>query len=148
MTYAQLLTPNPDIPCQPGWCLQYVRQTFGTIPPVHGTALQAWDASGTQHADRVYPGGCYVPVFFTLADNAAGHVALLCPDDTVYSTSDLGTTPHHHNSLDDLIAYYAFYGHPLTYLGWTEDLEGVSIVVDVALPFDDEQFMIDLVGAP
>lgn len=60
----------------------------------------------------------------------------MAADGSVYSTSDLGTVPHHHPSLDDLIQYYAYYGHPLTYLGWTEDIEGVAVVSGGSIGFD------------
>jgi hypothetical protein len=69
-----------------------------------------------------------VPVWFSLVDEPAGHVALLAPDGSVYSTSDLGNVPHHHPNLDELISYYAYYGLTLTYLGWTEDIENVAVV--------------------
>jgi hypothetical protein len=131
----QLITPTPDIPCQPGWCLQYVRQTYG-LPGVHPTATAAWLASPTQHPDQSFPAGCAVPVWFSLEGEPAGHVALMMPDASVYSTSDLGTVPHHHPSLADLLAYYAYYGKPLTYLGWTEDIEGVAVVSGGSIGFD------------
>jgi len=65
-------------------------------------------------------------VWFSLAKEPAGHVALMAPDGSVYSTSDDSTVPHHHPSLQDLIAYY--WRNPLTYLGWSEDISGVRVV--------------------
>lgn len=132
MTYAQALTPNPNIPCKPGWCLQYVRQAYG-LPGVHPTATAGWNASGTKHQDRSFPAGCWVPVWFSLTNEPAGHVALLAPDGSVYSTSDLTTTPHHHPDLDDLIRYYAYYGMPLGYLGWTEDIEDTAVITGAGI---------------
>jgi hypothetical protein len=123
----QVISPNPNIPCQPGWCLAYVNEAFG-VPKRYGSATAAWEASTTQHRDYDVPYGCWVPVWFALANEPAGHVALLAPDGAVYSTSDLGSTPHHHPSLGDLGAYYAYYGMPLTYRGWTEDVEGTPVV--------------------
>ena len=130
MTYSQLVLPNPDIPCQPGWCLQYVRQTFGA-PIVEPTATAGWNNAEFKHTDTDFPAGCYVPVWFSLATEPAGHVALMCPDGSVYSTSDNSTVPHHHPSLDDLIAYY--WRNPLTYLGWSEDISNVRVVADASL---------------
>jgi len=124
---SQVLTPNPDIPCQPGWCLAYVNEAFG-VRKVYGSATAAWEASPSKHWNKDFPPGCWVPVWFSLANEPAGHVALLAPDGSVYSTSDLGNVPHHHPSLDDLIGYYAYYGMPLTYLGWTEDVEGTPVI--------------------
>jgi hypothetical protein len=50
------------------------------------------------------------------------------PDGSVYSTSDLSNVPHHHPSLADLEAYYAYYGMTLTYRGWTEDVQDVPVI--------------------
>jgi hypothetical protein len=77
-----------------------------------------------------------VPVWFSLATEPAGHVALRAPDGGVYSSSDAGTSvPHHHPSLDDLISYYAA-GNPLTYLGWTEDVAGSPVIADSSIGYE------------
>lgn len=130
----QLIQPNPDIPCKPGWCLAYVNEAF-SVDKRYGRAIDAWDASDTKHKDHDYPAGVWLPVWFTLANEPAGHVALRAPDGSVYSTSDLTNVPHHHPSLEHLESYYAYYGMPLSYLGWTEDVEGTPVV---ATPFDYE----------
>ena len=135
MTFIQVITPNPEIPCTPGWCLQYVRQAYG-LPARYSSATEAWDNSTSQHADWDFPADCWVPVWFSLATEPAGHVALRAPDGSVYSSSDANTsTPHHHPSLDDLISYYAA-GNPLTYLGWTEDVAGYPVVADSSIGFE------------
>jgi len=46
----------------------------------------------------------------------------------VFSTSDLGSVPHQHLDLSDLMNYYARYGMTLTYLGWTEDVAGYAVL--------------------
>jgi len=125
----QLITPNPHIPCQPGWCLQYVRQAFN-LPAAYPTATAAWEASASKHRDHNFPAGVWLPVWFSLANEPAGHVALMAPDGSVYSTSDLGTAPHHHLDLSDLMNYYARYDMTLTYLGWTEDVAGYPVLTD------------------
>jgi hypothetical protein len=125
--YTQLITPNPDIECRPGWCLQYVRQTYD-LPTKYGSATEAWEQSTSQHPDTNFPADSWIPVWFALANEPAGHVALRAPDGSVYSTSDLGNKPHHHPTLDDLMSYYAYYGMPLTYLGWTEDVASFPVV--------------------
>jgi len=132
MSYTQLVTPNPHIPCQPGWCLQYVRQAFG-LPARHPTATAAWEASSSKHRDRNFPPGVWHPVWFSLANEPAGHVALRSPNGKVYSTSDLGTVPHEHLDLSDLMNYYARYDMTLTYLGWTEDVAGYPVLTDGGL---------------
>ena len=123
---AQLITPNPNIWCEPGWCLMYVRQTFG-LDGLYPNATAGWNAAQRKHRDWNFPAGVWVPVWFSLATNPLGHVALLAPDGSVYSTSDESNTPHHHPNMSHLIRYYAG-SNPLTFLGWTEDIEGVAVV--------------------
>jgi len=135
MNYTQAITPNPDIPCKPGWCLAYVNEAFG-VPKKFGSATDAWNGSTTQHTDINFPSGVWLPLWFSLATEPAGHVALRAPDGSVYSTSNpYGTTPRHHPNLADLIYVYSF-DNPLTYLGWTEDVEGTPVITneDVMTP--------------
>jgi hypothetical protein len=123
----QLITPNPNIPCAPGWCLQYVRQTYN-LPARYASATEAWEMSESKHTDRNFPPGVWTPVWYGLDTTPLGHVVLRAPDGSVYSTSDLGTTPHHHPDLADLEAYYAYYKMNLTYRGWTEDVAGYPVM--------------------
>jgi len=134
MTYMQLVTPDVHVPCKPGWCLNYVNDAYG-VPAVYGTATEAWDASTTKHLDKLFPSGCAVPVWFELHNEPAGHVALMMPDGSVYSTSGLGETAWHHPNLSDLIQFYAYYGMPLTYLGWSEDVEGTRVVSEASIGY-------------
>lgn len=124
----QVITPNPNIPCMPGWCLMYVRQAAG-LPARYATATEAWEKSTSQHRDRNFPAGMWTPVWYGLDREPAGHVVWLAPDGSVYSTSDNSTTPHHHPDLADLEAFYAAWGWPLTYRGWTEDVAGFPVMV-------------------
>jgi hypothetical protein len=127
MVYTQIITPNPNVACQPGYCLKYVQDAFG-LSAIYPTAIAAWNASSSKHEDRNFPAGCWIAVWFRIATVPAGHVALLAPDGSVYSSSDPNTNvPHHHPSLDALIQYYAK-ANPLTYLGWTEDVEGTAVI--------------------
>lgn len=124
----QLITPDPNISCQPGWCLDYVRRTFKVIPVATGSASESWFSSPSQHADWNFPVGGWVPVYFGIDSVPEGHIVLLAPDGSVYSTSDNATVPHHHPSIADLMAYYAEYGLPLKYRGWSEHVEGVHVI--------------------
>jgi hypothetical protein len=122
---AQLIYPNPNIWCEPGYCLMYVRRTYG-LDGLYPTATAGWISAQRKHRDRDFPPGCWVPVWFSLGKEWRGHVALMAPDGSVYSTSDPSNTPHHHPSLDHLLSYYSRL-EP-TFLGWTEDIEGVAVV--------------------
>jgi hypothetical protein len=109
-------------------CLQYVRETFG-LPIRYGSATEAWNNSPSQHQDWNFPPGLWVPIWFSIDIEPNGHVALLAPDGTVYSSSDNGSIPHHHPSIADLINYYAYWGKmTLTLLGWSEDVAGYPVV--------------------
>lgn len=123
----QLITPNPNIPCTPGLCLVYVRETF-SLEAKHPTATAGWEASSRKHADQEFPSNAWVPIWFSLSDEPAGHVALRQPDGSIWSASHpTDTTPIHHESLQDILSYY---GERLTYLGWTEDIEDTPIVAE------------------
>ena len=129
MAYTQLITATPSIYCRPGWCLEYVRGTYRLPADVaYPTAISNWLKSPTKHQDRNFPDGMWTPIWFTLKYEPAGHVALLAPDGSVYSSSSpISNLPVHHSSLDALIAYYAR-ANPLTYLGWTEDIQGIKVM--------------------
>lgn len=131
MTFTQVITPNPEVPCTPRWCLTYVDHAFNL--KAHGktknylTALDAWGASKSQHRDRNFPANRWVPVWFTLKNEPAGHVAILAPDGAVWSSSHpTSNQPVRHASLDDIIKYYGTLG--LTFIGWTEDVGGVAVI--------------------
>lgn len=137
MTFQQLVTPDPDITCWPGMCLQYVRQAFGA-PLVEPTATDGWNKAKYKHTDRNFPDGVWVPLWFAIPGIPAGHVALRAPDGSVYSTSDNSNTPHHHPSLDELIWYYGPRVQPqyqleLQYLGWSEDISTVRVVQELTI---------------
>ncbi|WP_275779729.1 hypothetical protein [Paenarthrobacter sp. Y-19] len=154
----QLITPNPNIPCKPGWCLQYVRETFGIKPGVYPSATAGWVNAQYKHQDQNFP-NAWVPLWFFMKDEPLGHVVLRAPDGSIFSTSDPSTVPHHHPNLADLMAYYAYWGLPLTYLGWSEDIERVRVVeVSDSIEYagevtpapsytDDERVLVDL-GIP
>jgi len=141
MTYRQLVTPNPDIPCQPGWCLQYVRQAFGA-PIVEPTATAGWANADYKHTDWDFP-DCWVPVWFAVRGVPEGHVALRAPDGSIYSTTHpTSTTPTHHPDMRDLFDAYATY-YPLTYLGWSEDISNVRII-EPALAYESAETDTDM----
>ena len=137
MNYTQLIQPNPNVWCRPGWCLAYVKDAFG-LNAVYPSATAAWNASHTKHRDRNFPANVWVPLWFSMVTEPLGHVVLRAPDGSVYSTSNNSNTAYHHPTLEHLMAYYAYYGQPLNYLGWSEDVESQSVVSPVELEKDIE----------
>jgi hypothetical protein len=132
MSYSQAITPTPWIPATGGWCLQYVRQAYG-LPAKYNSATEAWEKSTSQHRDRNFPPGLWVPVWYGIDVEPLGHVVLRAPDGRVYSTSDYSGHPVIHNSLEDLEAFYAYYGMVLQYRGWTEDVAGYKVINNTGL---------------
>lgn len=127
MSYRQVIAPNPHIKCAPGWCLKYVRETFG-LPARHPTATAAWEASTSKHRDRNFPAGVWLAVWYGLANEPAGHVVLRAPDGSCFSTTNLSTIPRHHPNLADLERVYARANMALSYRGWTEDVAGSTVI--------------------
>jgi hypothetical protein len=133
MSYVQYITPNPNIACRPGWCLEYVRKTFN-LPVKYPTADAAWEGSRFKHRDQSFP-ALWVPHWFDVKGVPAGHVVLRAPDGRIYSTTTPGRlTPTVHPNLAHLMKVYADAGLPLTYLGWTEDVCDYLVVKFVVDP--------------
>lgn len=122
----QLITPNPNVPCTPGYCLMYVQSTFG-IGAKYPSAITAYNASTTKHQDQNWP-ALWFPIWFTVNGNPYGHVALHAPDHSIYSSSSpTANTPVHHPSLAAMQSYWGK-GTMLNYLGWTEDVEDTRVI--------------------
>ena len=149
--FVQAINPVPVIPSTPGWCLQYVREAYGITPGVYPTASAGWLASPTKHRDKDFPAGCAVPLWFAMEGVPAGHVVLRLADGSIYSTTEAeAKRPTLHPDLDHLMGVYARAGLPLTYLGWTEDIENTRIIVKQTIQKEDD-FMAsihDLLVAP
>lgn len=106
--------------CEPGYCLKYVR-TWLEIPSLEATAFDAWKGAKHKHPnDRNPPRGA--PLFWqsSASGSGAGHIAL-CKGDSMRTTdkptgvvaNDDGSWPRNQ------------WGQ--TYLGWTEDVNGILI---------------------
>jgi hypothetical protein len=101
-------------------CLGFVREMFG-LPIKQASAIAAWQTAVYKHiADANPPAG--VPVFWSGGSAGAGHVAYSLGDGMVIST-DLPAAGY--VSEVPLSWIQAKWG--LTYLGWTEDLEGIRV---------------------
>jgi hypothetical protein len=133
MSYKQLVTPNPMVPCRPGWCLAYVQDAFNTAH-LYANARIAWEQAKFKHTDR--PTGIWVPIYFDDKRIDEDHIAVLAPDGSVYSSSSAtSTVPTHHSSIDDTIKAY---GYNLVYRGWSEELAGTIIVKEQGDIMDKE----------
>lgn len=123
MSYTQLKSANPNVPGQSGYCLVYVRTAFG-VGAKYPTAASGWANAAYKHTTSV-PTDVSVPVWFKW--ETSGHVAVWVPGKGVYSTTAQGV------KLFPSIAACADYVGA-TYLGWSEDINGVRVVQPAANP--------------
>ena len=137
MSLTQLVTPNLQITYTGGWCLKAVADAFGVpwnLPDRYAEALADWNANEGNHPGELPPAGVYVPVYFSLGDVPAGHIAIALPDGRVASSTFPGVHQglYIHPSLNDLIAMYAPANGGCTYLGWSETVDKLSVVTQPA----------------
>jgi hypothetical protein len=114
-----------------GWCLKYVQDAFGTDHPFP-SAIDSWNGNvgNGNHPGEVPPMVMTVPVYLSLGNVPAGHVAIRLDDGGVASSSYAGyhPTPHFYSNLDGLINDYATYNGGANYLGWSEYVGTVKVV--------------------
>lgn len=125
MAYEQTTKVTPNIPCKPGWCLQYVQGVFHA-PWSGATATQGWNLTKHKHKNDKFPNDVAVPVWFSMKGEPAGHVAVRMKDGSYYSTSHpTSNKPTHHPNLQHLLDYY---GGRLKLRGWSEDMNGYRVI--------------------
>jgi len=108
----------------PSRCLQYTRGWVG-IGPKYPTALAAWNHATVKHPDEFPPVGAVVPVWFD-SDDPAEHVALHLGDGSVVTVN--GATVTRYESIKAMCKAWG-----ITYLGWAEDLNGVTVYTPPAV---------------
>lgn len=131
MSWNQNRDANWRVPYTGGWCLKYVQDAFGTDHP-YPSAIDAWNANygNGNHPGELPPGGKTVPVFFSLGNVPAGHVAIMLDDSEVASSTQSGNHPqgYIHSNLQDLINIYGKYNGGCSYLGWSEYVGTVHVL--------------------
>lgn len=113
----QLIAPNLKTKGTPGLCLVYVRNIF-SAPPKYVTAALGWANAKYKHTGNP-PTDVSVPVWFKWG--TSGHVAVNVPGKGVYSTTAKGDQVF--SSVQALAKYIGG-----TYLGFSEDVDGVRVV--------------------
>lgn len=135
MAWKQLVQPNLEIIETAGLCLQFARRVFGA-PKVEDSAWEAWERAKHKHADRNFPAGVSVPLFFDWTGNIKwsdgvwrkaryGHAAVLHTDGKIYSSPLTGRGRAWFATVDDLTRAF---GGGMTFVGWTEDISNVRVV--------------------
>jgi len=126
----QLRNPNFNVSDDAGWCLRFADKVFN-IKAVYPTAWKAWKGTKFPHADRNFPAGVAVPVFFDWWGDVGsgraqyGHVAVRGADGKIYSSPLKGNGKSVFNSVDALVKAF---GGGMIYVGWAEDLSNIRIV--------------------
>lgn len=132
MSCTQLVSPNLSTAGNVGYCLAFVEAAYTTPHGLYLYATQAWEATQYKHTDQNFPDGMYVPIWFSYMINGIdeGHVAIHMPDGRVLSSPwQSGTTQAILPNISELERIYSNNGqHPLTYLGWSEDISGKHVV--------------------
>lgn len=103
-----------------GLCLQFTRQAHN-VAPKYGYARLAWQQAKKKHrtsSTAQIPVG--VPIFMDKPGSRYGHVALYAGNGRMYTTRASTNQTHL-----DPVALWVSWGWKL--LGWTEDLNGVTV---------------------
>jgi hypothetical protein len=133
MAWKQLRSVNLNTTDNSGWCLRFVGNAFNTPNRPHAHATAAWNGAKKKHADRNFPAGVAVPVFFTWTGTIDGvkqnwgDVAIRLPDGRIFGSpmKGAGKTNRYDSSVD---ARAKAMGGGAQYIGWTEDINGYDIV--------------------
>lgn len=137
MTWKQKVTPNTNVLGYSGGCLAYVDD--GVNPPHRqATAQMSWQyAVDTKvaHAGEEPPTGVWVPVYYSINNGpwaGYGHVAWFYSDgnNTVIYDSEFGCGNRigPYSGGADLFNYM---GWQMSYMGWSEAVDGLRIVENV-----------------
>lgn len=103
-----------------GMCLKYVRDPCWRVPSLYGDAYSAWLGSTKKHAgDRNPPNGA--PVFYSGGSHGYGH-AVIYVGGNMRSTDNPSSGKVGETDLDWPVRAWG-----MKYLGWTGDLNGVSL---------------------
>lgn len=133
--WAQKFAPNLDTQDYPGWCLRFT-QTAWSAPVAYYCAKDSWDASGFQHTDALP--SVSVPVYWSWVGTINGetrdwgHVAVLLPDGRVLSSPLTWAQGYGQQIVSSVDEVSRILG--ATFLGWTEDMNGLRVVDYVADP--------------
>ena len=111
---------------EPGMCLAFVRGEAWQIGGLYGSAIDAWHGAVHRHpGDRNPPIGA--PMFYS--GGTYGHIVVARADGM------RSTDCEHSGQVNDAGTDWPVHSWGQTYLGWTEDLNGVD------LPIGDEDEM-------
>lgn len=129
MAWTQKFSPDLNTQDYPGWCLRFT-QTAWNAPVMYYCARDSWDASGFKHTDGLP--SVAVPVYWSWVGTINGetrdwgHVAVLLPDGRVLSSPLYWSQGYGQSIVSSVDEVSRILG--ATYLGWTEDMNGLRVV--------------------
>ena len=138
MTWKQTVSPNINVPGYSGGCLAYVDD--GVNPPQRQpTAQVSWQyAVDTKvaHPGQEPPTGVWVPVYYSINNGpwaGYGHVAWFYSDgnNTVIYDSEFGCGARS-GPYSGGVDLFNYMGWQMSYLGWSEAVDGLRIVENVS----------------
>jgi len=119
----------------PGMCQKYVRGPCWEVPSLYGSAIDAWNGARFKHpGDRTPPKGA--PCYYR--GGSYGHAVLSVGDGRIRSTDCTST-----GNVSDAPLSWPEDHWGYDYLGWTEDINGVTLPIggqeedDMPLTEDD-----------
>ena len=118
--YEQVRKANLNQQGAAHYCLRFARSAFG-IPAVWPTAWLAYRATKKKHTTSL-PTNVTVPVWFKTR-SGVGHVAIWVPGKGVLSSPAKGYGQAWFKSVYQLEKAWG-----ITYVGWSEDLNGKTVV--------------------
>jgi hypothetical protein len=108
-----------------GYCLRWVRDACWELPGLYASSIEAWNGARHKHPDdRNPPKGA--PCYYR--GGRYGHIVITTTHDRIRSTDCL--TAH---DVSEVTVDWCERAWGYTYLGWSEDLNGVQ------LPLTDEE---------
>jgi hypothetical protein len=129
--FVQVRKPNLKTTGRSGWCLVFARKMFN-IPAKYPTAWKGWLNAKRRYAVTPHPKNVSVPIWFSFVRGRTnfGHVVIYVPKKGYYSSpykrfSFRAVLP----SIKEVERIYS-----AKYVGWSEDINGVSVVKKVSAP--------------
>jgi hypothetical protein len=117
-----LANAHDDTRCDVGMCLRYVR-TWWEVGSLYGSAIEAWNGARHKHpGDRTPPKGA--PLFYRGGNY--GHIVIADPGHQGCRSTDCKSS----GVVSDAEIAWTEVTWGYTYLGWTEDLNGVTLPLD------------------
>ena len=118
-----------------GYCQKFVRDQCWRVPSLYGSAIEAWNGARYKHpGDRHPPAGA--PCYYRGGNY--GHAVIYCGQGHPGVRS---TDCQHGGDVSDTDLGWPERAWGYTYLGWTEDINGVHVITPPAPVEEDPPYL-------